>query len=260
MTQRDAAWLAWMAAARTRLVTMPFGDAPPAARDFFAFHYAPHAPGEFAVPRTPAMDWTPRTLRERAGHLEVEVQAGRTAAADYEIRSPEFRRRMPFAEFLDRLETGEANDTYLTANNAAANGALTALLAPDLAPLPPMLRPDPAAGYLWIGGAGVVTPTHCDLTCNVLVQYVGRKLVRLIPPSEQPRLENHAWVHSRIGWLDEGEAARRGVAFRDHLLRPGVALHIPVGWWHCVRGMDFSVMATFTSMWWPNAWTDGFPA
>lgn len=35
-------------------------------------------------------------------------------------------------------------------------------------------------------------------------------------------------------------------------LEPGDALFIPLGWWHQVTALDFSVMYTHTNFRWPN--------
>ena len=38
----------------------------------------------------------------------------------------------------------------------------------------------------------------------------------------------------------------------DILLEPGEALFIPIGWWHQVEALDFSVSMTYTNFLWPN--------
>lgn len=253
---RTQAWLAWMARVRGALIQQEFGAAPEEARAFHARHWATHAPGVFSVPRSPAMGWTLPKLRAMAGEIEVEVQAGRLAEPDYEIRSPSLKTRMPFGAFLDEVEHGEPNAVYMTANNAAANAALLARLAPDLMPLPVMLRPDPSAGFVWLSRGGK-TPQHHDLTCNILVQLVGTRRVRIAPPSETPRMQNHLHVFSRLQW--PGDLDREGIISWDVDLLPGEALFIPVGWWHTVETPDVSIMASFTNFWWPNYWLEGFP-
>ena len=40
--------------------------------------------------------------------------------------------------------------------------------------------------------------------------------------------------------------------FYDVQLAPGEILFVPVGWWHQVRSLDFSVTATFTNFRWRN--------
>lgn len=225
---------------------------------FFANHWATHSPALFSVQPLPAMNWTLESLHRAAGEVEVEVQAGRLADRDYESHSNHHKARIRFTEFLDLVKSGPANDVYMTANNTAANAALLKALADDLRPLPPMLRPDPTQGFLWIG-RDTLTPMHHDLTQNVMVQLVGSKVVRLASPVEQRKLGNTLHVYADFHWLDEDLAKRRGIAFTEILLRPGKALFLPVGWWHCVRAEGFSVTYTSTNFVWPNDWMEGFP-
>src|SRR3546814_9038094 len=46
-------------------------------------------------------------------------------------------------------------------------------------------------GFLWIGPRGTITPWHHDLTNNLLVQFVGRKRVRLVASHDTPLMRNH---------------------------------------------------------------------
>jgi ribosomal protein L16 Arg81 hydroxylase len=47
------------------------------------------------------------------------------------------------------------------------------------------------------------------------------------------------------------------VRFEELILNPGDALFIPIGWWHQVTSLDFSVSATYTNFRWPNeGWQD----
>lgn len=249
---RSDAWMAWMEGVRSRLLRSSGRGI------FFANHWATHTPALFSVQPLPAMGWTLETLRRAAGEVEVEVQAGRLSDRNYESRSNHHKTRMPFAGFLDLVESGPANDVYMTANNTAANAALLAALAGDLTPLPPMLRPDPAQGFLWIG-RDTLTPMHHDLTQNLMIQLVGTKVVRLVSPVEQRRMGNALHVYADFAWLDDDLAKRREIAFTEIRLPPGQALFLPVGWWHCVRAEGFSVTYTTTNFVWPNDWTQGFP-
>ena len=250
---RSDAWLAWMQDVRAKLLrTAGRGS-------FFAHHWAGHVPALLPVERSPATRWTLETLRDsRAGQIEVEVQTGRTSDPNYEARSHEHKGRMRFADFLDLVENGPPNDVYMTANNTAANAGLLAALAPEVAPLPEVLRPDPAQGFLWIG-RDTLTPMHHDLTQNIMIQLVGTKVVRLVPPSEQPKLGNVLHVFADFRWLDDALARSRDIAFTEIVLTPGQALFLPVGWWHCVQANGFSVTYTSTNFHWPNNWTEGFP-
>jgi ribosomal protein L16 Arg81 hydroxylase len=117
----------------------------------------------------------------------------------------------------------------------------------------------------WIGPAGSFTPLHHDLTNNFLCQLVGRKHVKLVPPSETPKLYNDRHVFSAVGDLDAADLASRfplaaSARFYDLVLQPGEILFIPVGWWHQVRALDFSVSMTCTNFIWPNDAHGSFPA
>lgn len=245
--------MTWMEGVRRKLLRAS-GRGP-----FFANHWAVHCPALGPVEPLPAMDWTIDGLRAGKGcDIEVEVQAGRLADGDYERRSNHHKRRIRFAEFLDLVQSGPANDVYMTANNTAANAALLEAVADDLRPLPPMLEADPRKGFLWVG-RDTLTPMHHDLTQNMMVQLVGTKVIRLVPPPEQPKLGNSVHVYADFRWLEDELASSREIAFTEVVLQPGHALFLPVGWWHCVRAQGFSVTYTSTNFLWPNNWTEGFP-
>jgi hypothetical protein len=250
---RSEKWMAWIESVRAALLRAPGQGA------FFTHHWATHSPGLFTVQPSAAMSWTLDSLRQSAAAaIEVEVQAGRLGDGEYESRSHHHRKRMPFKDFLDLVESGPANDVYMTANNSAANVALLGALADDLRPLPPLLRPDPKQGFLWIG-RDTLTPMHHDLTQNVLIQLVGTKVIRLVSPVEQRKLGNTLHVFADFHWLDEALATARNISFTEVTLTPGKALFVPVGWWHCVRAAGFSVTYTSTNFLWANDWVEGFP-
>ena len=69
----------------------------------------------------PAMHrWSPADLKERFGHLDVEIQAERSADPRYEENKLDHRRQVRLSDFVDRVVAGgTTNDYYLTANNEA---------------------------------------------------------------------------------------------------------------------------------------------
>jgi hypothetical protein len=243
------------------------------AEAFLDHYYAPGRPivltGEMA--RWPALArWTPDYLKALVGAREVEFQSGRNGDPDFERNKSEHRVRGRFDAFLELItRPGSANDAYLTAYNATANAQALAPLTADLGPLPRLLappRPGAPEGMMWIGAAGSFTPLHHDLTNNLLAQVVGRKRIKLLPASEVGRLYNDRDVYSLITDLDDRglDPARfarlEGARIYDIVLGPGELLFIPLGWWHQVRALDFSVTVTYTNFLWPNDAHAAYPA
>jgi len=238
-------------------------------QEFLEGHYAANWPvllaGELAA--WPALErWTPEYLKEKIGSGPVEVQTRRSSDPDFERNMASHTTQMPFDAFIDNIENSAANDLYLTAYNSAANEATLAPLHEDLGSLDKLLDPADARahGMMWIGGAGTFTPLHHDLTNNLLLQIVGRKSLLLVAPSATPQLYNDHHVYSQIKDLLEPDIVARfpnldGVQVHQILMNPGDALFIPVGWWHQVVSLDFSVTITHTNFRWPNDFYSNHP-
>jgi hypothetical protein len=237
---------------------------------FLDQHYAVSRPAIVSgmLAGWPALTWTPEALRRRVGDAEVEYQGGRAANPAFEEAMPSHTRRGPFSGFIDQITApGAGNDVYMTAYNAARNAAAFAPLAADLRPLDAFLTPTGGAldGMPWIGAAGSFTPLHHDLTNNLIVQVVGRKRFRLAPPSETAKLGNERGVYSDVRDLDDPklDLARfprlKDIRLYDVVLEPGEILFVPVGWWHQVRALDFSVTLTYTNFPWPNHMAQTYP-
>ena len=43
------------------------------------------------------------------------------------------------------------------------------------------------------------------------------------------------------------------------VLQPGEALFVPLGWWHEVKSLTFSVTVTYINFLWPNDAHIGYP-
>jgi hypothetical protein len=232
------------------------------AQDFLEAHYAANWPvllsGELAG--WPALEqWTTDYLKAKIGKAIVEVQAGRSADPEFERNMPAHRTNLPFDEFIERISNGSGNDLYLTAYNSASNEAALAPLQADLGFFDKLLNRADARPYgmMWIGGGGTFTPLHHDLTNNLLLQIVGRKRVLMVAPHATPRLYNDHHVYSRVrDLLEPGIIARypklEGLYVHQINLNPGDALFIPLGWWHQVSSLGFSVTITHTNFRWPN--------
>lgn len=239
---------------------------------FLDAHYAANRPAILTgeIRHWPALGkWTPDYLKEMIGPAPVEFQGNRTQNERYERDKDAHRSTMPFDRFIDMISApapGYGNDAYITAYNSGVNHHALSPLYGDLGRIDHLLDGSAAFshGMLWIGPAGTFTPLHHDLTNNLLLQITGRKRLLLVPPEETPRLYNDQHVFSRVPDLESAELDRfprlRGLRMHQVELGPGDALFIPVGWWHQVRALDFSISITHTNFIWPNDAYRTYPA
>ncbi|TDP48229.1 cupin-like protein [Zavarzinia compransoris] len=238
----------------------------PSANEFLENFYAPSRPVviEGAMEGWPALArWTPDYLARTVGAAPVTFQGDRDGDGDFELYKDNHARTLPFDQFIARIAGHRGNDAYLTAYNSAANREALRPLENDLGYLDDFLTRQ--HGMIWIGPAGTFTPLHFDLTNNLLAQVVGRKVITLLPPSETPRLANTRHVFSDVHDVGDVERLKlypdaRFAARVEVTLSPGELLYIPVGWWHQVRSLDFSVMLTYTNFHWANDAYVDFPA
>lgn len=237
----------------------------PTTEAFLRDFYAPGRPVliDGAMAGWPALGrWTPDYLCGLIGSAMVEYQGGRNGRADFELAKDRHKSRSSFRDFIALIRSKAGNDAYITASNSAANREALAPLERDMGHLTDYLTAQ--HGMPWIGPEGTFTPLHFDLTNNLLAQVTGRKQVILIPPSETPHMYHRRHVFSDVHDLtDEARLKQypRARHARRHevVLEPGQLLYIPIGWWHQVRSLDFSVMLTYTNFRWPNAGHEGYP-
>jgi len=238
----------------------------PSGQDFLDQFYALSRPCVItgAIADWPALSrWAPDHLREAVGDAPVEFQGGRQGAGDFELAKDRHKQRLPFRAYMDLIEGTPGNDAYVTAYNSVANQAAFAPLMADTRPIGDYLTP--GGGMLWIGPQGTFTPLHFDLTNNLLVQVVGRKHILLVPATQARFLYHGRHVFSEVhdledpARLDRYPLARQATPYAV-TLEPGEMLYIPIGWWHQVRALDFSVMLTYTNFRWPNEGYRSFPA
>jgi hypothetical protein len=213
--------------------------------------------------------WTPAYLKAAIGSRMVEFQDDRASDQNFEMHKDVHRREAPFDVFIDRiLQPGAGNNSYLTAYNSGRNAQALSTLQEDLGRLDRFLDYSGAEphGMMWIGPAGTVTSLHHDLTNNFIAQIVGRKQIRLAPAAEVGKLYNHHHVFSEIPDLeapgiDLGRHPRLAeLRSYDVTLEPGEILFMPLGWWHQVKSLDFSVTLTFTNFLWQNDSFERYPA
>jgi hypothetical protein len=205
--------------------------------------------------------WSPQDLRQRFGHLEVEVQAERSADPHYEVNKLEHQRKTRLSDFVDRVLAGGAtNDYYLTANNEMLGRPGFAPLLDDIGTLPDFCDRSQLArrASFWFGPAGTVTPLHHDTIMLCHTQIVGRKRWRFISPLQTPLLYNHFDVYSPVD-LDQPDLARYPLFARatvlDVVVEPGETVFLPLGWWHQVRSLDVSLSFSFSNIAVPNQYT-----
>jgi hypothetical protein len=212
--------------------------------------------------------WTPDYLRAAIGARPVEFQGGRSRHKEFEMYKDVHRREAPFDVFLDQiLSPGAGNDAYVTAYNSARNAESLSVLHDDLGFLDKFLDRDAAHpnGMMWIGPAGTVTSLHHDLTNNFIAQITGRKRIKIAPAADVGKIYNQQHVFSEIQDLDDPSIDLnrhpRLAALRlyDVLLEPGEILFMPLGWWHQVKSVDFSVTITFTNFRYKNDYFSSYP-
>ncbi len=242
------------------------------SEEFLEQYYAQNRPviltGEMAD--WPALSrWTPDYLKSVVGSRTVEFQGRRSLDPKFEMYKDKHRQEAPFDAFIDHILRPDAgNDAYLTAFNSARNTEALSALQGDLGSLSKFLdnRAGASAGMMWIGPAGTCTSLHHDLTNNFIAQIVGRKRIKLAPAAEIGKVYNHQHVFSEIPDLeaDSIDFARyprlNDLRLYDVLLQPGEILFVPLGWWHQVKSLDFSVTITYTNFRWSNASFSTYPA
>ena len=211
--------------------------------------------------------WTPEYLKEKIGSSLIEYQGERTSNVDYERCKNVHRREMPFDQFIDMIGRQDGNDAYITAVNAEANVEAFMPLQSDIGTLDKYLdqSPENSGEMLWIGPKGTFTPLHHDLTNNLLVQVSGSKRVVLASPNELRRIYSDEHFFSEIAdvtdpALDlEKYPLMESIRFHETILKEGQILYIPIGWWHQVEALEFSVSVSFTNFKWKNDFHQTYP-
>ncbi|MEU4643557.1 cupin-like domain-containing protein [Micromonospora sp. NPDC023814] len=218
------------------------------AAEFFDRYYFAHRPVILAgaVDDWPArQQWSPTSLRDRLGEVEVEVMTGRDSNPEHGWQHDAHRTRMTFADYLTMVETGgETNDYYMVARNDNWQHGLKPLTQ-DIKPVPGIIDPAllPEAVTLLLGPAGTVTALHHDNMNILLCQVMGRKHVRLVPSYQRPRVYPRGGTYSHVDAarpdLDQHPLYGQATVLAG-VLEPGDALFVPAGWWHWVRALDIS--------------------
>lgn len=225
----------------------------PSVDTFLQRYWATGVPVVFSdlVPRWPAFGrWSLDDLAGRVGESTIRVCTGRNAAKHPDVDWRALEQPMRVAEFVDALRASDANDLYVTTNNAAfTSSGLRGLLDDINLPEPYFGEVDPRFLGLWIG-MRTRTPMHHDHANGVLCQVVGRKRVVMVPPDCLEMLETARGVYNRRNEDEELESLPGRI---ELILEAGEALFIPTGWWHRVEAEGVSMSVSIRKFAWPNA-------
>ena len=235
--------------------------------EFFHEHYSVGRPVIITgmMEDWPALrKWNLDFLSRHHAEKQVEIQVCRNSNDHYELEKARHRQRVRFGDFLDWIRRADSNnDMYLTAYNGAHNGPALAELMHDIPGVPDYLNQGSSdAGFLWMGPRGTITPFHHDLTNNLLAQVLGRKRFVIASSSEISNMYNHEHCFSAVDAraIDyERHPCMRGVRLFDFVLEPGELVFLPVGWWHFVESLDFSISVSFINFLWNNDFTETYP-
>ena len=265
---REVAKRDWVLGIQRRLAELSTADPVPTvdevdAEIFLQRFYAVNRPVRLTgmVDHWPALRlWSLDYFEQKLGDAPVELQGERESAADYELYKFRHRRMLPMRDVVAAIRRFDStNEFYVTAFNDTTNKHSLAPLWDDLGEIAILAPTGGRDGFFWMGPKGTVTPLHHDLTNNLLVQLVGRKRVRLVPPWELPRVRNTVHCFSELG-LDDLDSGRGDVpASLECVIGPGEALFLPVGWWHHVEALDVSVSMSYTNFPAANDFVAGHP-
>ncbi|KAK2732762.1 JmjC domain-containing protein [Colletotrichum kahawae] len=139
-------------------------------------------------------------------------------------------------------------------------------------PVPRMVteagKGDVYSSSIWLGLESTYTPLHRDPNPNLFCQLVGKKIIRLLPPSSGDRLYRRVQMqiqhsgNSRVRTSEMMEGRERvalntavwGMEGSEDLvetnLDPGDALFIPKGWWHSVKSGHHDGRLNASVNWW----------
>jgi len=212
-----------------------------------------------------ALNWTWPYLASVLRDVPVEVMAERADDPDWHLHPEGTPTTVAFDDYIARiLEGGASNERYIVANNRLFRNPAAQILFADFPPDERYLQSphEPERTHMWCGPAGTITHLHFDIPNLLLVQVLGRKVVKLVPALDFDLMDpvviaGRASVFSALRDLDTAGRANshqlgelRPITL---VMEPGEALFIPLGWWHQVKALEPSISISFTGFVFPNA-------
>jgi len=199
--------------------------------------------------------WSLESLEERLGPetctvVEMDEEALRAAHASRRILH-----RMPFAEFAERMRSGEPLYLHNSTDFATQRSALVDELGLDRIQ---EAFTDPTSQWdelfstnLFVGSEQVFSNLHCAPGGNFFLQIAGRKTWTLVEPDLSPYLFpiiSRPFNHCLSGfgsyhrYAAEAEACPiAGVPRQEVVLEPGDVLYNPPWWWHEVHNEGITI-------------------
>lgn len=194
-----------------------------------------------------AREWTADTLRQRWGGHGIEFTERVPGS------SQTSRRQGSLSQFLDLIESPEGLGRYYwTAYNQTGSNPLLAELAEGVQEVPGLCRPlNEGRVYYWIGPAGTRSGLHFDPYNVLFAQLRGSKRFYLLPPSAMPRLYLYNDFFSPVDLEHRDELSyplSKGLQPIEVEVKEGEVLLLPVGWFHQVTSLTYSVSISLTQL------------
>lgn len=197
----------------------------------------------------PARSWSLQNLRERWGQLAIEY----TEHVERGAVTDSVKHRSTLGEFLSLIDQPENTGRfYWTAYNQVEPVGLVRELAQEVKELPGLSAGQTEGSiYYWIGPKGTRSGLHFDPYNVLFAQVKGSKRFYLLPPSAIHRLYLFNEFFSPVDMeFPDGHRFPKSVGLKPTVLEvhEGEVLLIPVGWFHQVTSLSFSISISLTNL------------
>jgi hypothetical protein len=197
----------------------------------------------------PARGWTPDYLRSRWGSHEIQF----TERLPGVVSSGTANRTSSLREFIDLIESPEGRGNYYwTAYNQVGDCPLLVELAEGVKELPGLCLPlDQGRVYYWVGPEGTRSGLHFDPYNVLFAQLKGSKRFYLLPPAVFPRLYLYNDFFSPVDLENRDNLAyplSAGLKPIEVEVKEGEVLLLPVGWFHQVTSLSYSISISLTHL------------